>query len=109
MENDEYQYDNESQYDIAPYLPEHYPEHQRHWAAPGVPLNPNLRDGFDTTPNDDRETLEIHHWWGLAYIVTVEWDKDGAGDDPDKAEWRQRWFEAWPSGVRYTVDRKSVV
>jgi hypothetical protein len=82
------------------YLPEHYPENQRHWAAPGVPLNPNLRGEFDTTANDARETLEIHHWWGLAYIVTSEWHDTG---DRQNADWRQRWFKAWPTGVRYTV------
>ena len=90
------------EYEITPYLPEHYPENQRDWAAPGVPLNPHLRDGFDSTPNDERDALELHHWWGLAYIVTAEWQDT---NDSQNAQWRKRWFEVWPTGIRYTVRR----
>ncbi len=55
---------------IDDYLECHYFENQKHWACEGVPLNPVLREDFDGTPNEEREALEIEHWWNKPYITT---------------------------------------
>ena len=35
----------------------------------GVIVNPNLRDGFDSTDNASRPALETEDWFGLPYIA----------------------------------------
>jgi len=113
------------QVELSDYLPEHHFKNQAEWAAKSIPLNPNLRSDFDSTANEDREDLEVEHWWGKPYIVTQdywladnsyeeffqrmkEFDKDYAVES--EKEWNERiasnkdrWFKAWPSGVRYEV------
>jgi len=88
----------------------------------GVPINPELPEDFDNTPNDERPTDHIV-WWHKPYIVTDEWPgreswedyRDRlalAGFDPDKTpeQWDQfqedlerNWFAAYPTGTRYEV------
>jgi hypothetical protein len=114
--------------EVGDYLPAHYFENQKSWAAPNIPINPNLRTDFDSTPNDVRDELEIQHWWMKPYIVAVHYqvlDRDyaafvdrlqsynaggGSFSIMSKVEWsaqiadlKDRWFKAWPSGVRYDV------
>lgn len=91
----------------------------------GIPLNPRLRPDFDSTPNDERDALEIKDWWNKPYIETCSWaDMDETwesytkrmasspfGSEPElkevfierKLKQKQRWFNAWPSGTRYDV------
>jgi hypothetical protein len=113
---------------ISDYMPIHYFENQKYWVAPGIPINPTLRTDFDSTPNDERDDLEVEHWWLKPYIVTVHFrmvDKDYDAYvarlnsyKTDKytsviaipAEWevslendKQIWFSAWPSGTKYEL------
>lgn len=55
--------------EISEYKVENYFDNQKEWVAEQIPLNPNLRADFDVTPNDERDDLEISHWWGKPYIV----------------------------------------
>lgn len=85
---------------------------------------PILRPYFDSTPNDDRQALEIEDWWNKPYIVTRDWNdmcdtweayqERVAGlklSQPEtKAEFIARvrknedqWYSAWPTGTRYNV------
>jgi len=88
----------------------------------GVPINPDLPEGFDNTPNDERPP-EHGAWWYRPYIVTDEWpggesyedycDRMAlAGFEPDKTreQWekmqengKRNWYAAYPSGTRYEV------
>lgn len=105
------------------YENKHYFENQTNWVAPCIPLNPELRPGFDSTPNDDRADLEIEHWWNKPYIVTqqfcmrdrsytayVERLKSSDFKIDTEEEWTSKiekqmtsWMAAWPSGTRYDV------
>ncbi|ELV8578697.1 hypothetical protein QNF13_004051 [Vibrio vulnificus] len=109
--------------EISDYLPEHYPENQSCQVVKGIFINPNLRDDFDCTPNDEREFLENEHWYGRAYIVTDEFKSETyqefanrvAKYDPkyqleSESEFNERnqqsktaWLKAWPTGVRYEI------
>lgn len=114
------------QVEVTEYQPCHYFDNQKEWAAKGIPLNPNLRDGFDVTPNEERDDLEIAHWWGKPYIVTdgyrspddsyaafvermltygdKEEDLETEADyDLRIEEMKQNWFNAWESGIRYEI------
>ena len=106
------------------YEDRHRPENQP--MIQGVPFNPRLRDGFDNTPNDDRDPQEVDDWWGRAFIRSCSWaemadsysdyidrvSRPGLGDftpktreefDADQEARRIKWFESWPTGVRYEV------
>ncbi|WCH25132.1 hypothetical protein [Aeromonas salmonicida] len=85
--------------EVDEYLPEHYLENQTSWAAPGIPLNPKLREDFDNTPNEERDPLELKDWWRVPYIKTIDWAAFASSDE----EHRRSWFEAWPTGIRYDV------
>ncbi|WP_232340861.1 hypothetical protein [Vibrio vulnificus] len=105
--------------EISDYLPEHYPENQSCQVVKGIFINPNLRDDFDCTPNDEREFLENEHWYGRAYIVTDEFKSETyqefanrvAKYDPkyqleSESEFNERnqqakaaWLKAWPTGA----------
>lgn len=39
------------------------------------PIDPELPDGFYTTPNDERSTAELDEWWDHPYLTT---QKDGS-------------------------------
>ena len=89
----------------------------------GFPVNPVQRECFDITPNEDREPLEIEHWWGKPYIVSQDyWSPDSSYSEfvermskygpvtETEEEFNQRmasakaaWVKAWPTGVRYEV------
>ncbi|MDH0348208.1 hypothetical protein [Aeromonas dhakensis] len=93
-------------YSVDDYQPKHYLENQATWAAPGIPLNPCLRDDFDSTPNEERDDLELQHWWQVPYIVTYAWNEPSAEvGEEQREQWRVNWFKAWPTGVRYDVRR----
>lgn len=62
------------EYEIEDYLPEHYWQNQEDCeivAGWRIPINPNLRPDFDHTPNEERDYLEVEHWWGKPYVETV--------------------------------------
>jgi hypothetical protein len=109
--------------EIDTYQQKHWPENQQ-LVADRFPLNPILRDWFDQTPNNQREPLELEHWWDLPFILTDTWDNretqflahqarlraegfDGAlSTEQVEAELPKRkaeWFKSWPSGVRFEV------
>ena len=59
-----------------------------------IPVNPQLPEGFDCTPNSERP--ESHdQWWFKPFIVTVGF----SGDESQ----RSRWMNAWPAGTRFDV------
>lgn len=109
--------------EISDYLPEHYPENQTCEVVQGIFINPKLRSDFNYTPNDERETLEIEHWYGRPYIETDEYSSETyaefvvrmASYDFDykpesEHEFNERtqklkesWFKAYPTGIRYEV------
>ena len=111
--------------EISDYIESNRYCNQENWIK-GIPLNPLLRDDFDSTPNDEREPLEIEDWWNKPYIVTYSWDDMNESWDQYKArmtqygydetsmdteavflkrmsENKERWFRGWPSGTRYEV------
>lgn len=87
----------------------------------GIPVDPDLPEGFDETPNEERP--ESHdQWWDRPFIVTDRWQPEtweqyrdrlaSYGYEPDhtpeawdqwQAEREQRWFQSFPSGVCYHV------
>jgi len=106
----------------SPYEDKHRPESQM--LIEGVPFNPALREDFDQTPNDDREDLEIEDWWDFPFIRSYTWadmgdsyssylarvsdtkdytPKSREEFDKEQKERRIKWFEAWPTGIRYDV------
>ncbi len=109
--------------EISDYLPEHYPENQTCEVVQGIFINPNLRSDFNRTPNDEREDLEIEHWYGRPYIETDEYSSEtycefvarmARYDSDCKSESerdfnertqknKESWFKAYPTGIRYEV------
>jgi hypothetical protein len=91
--------------------------------ADGIPINPDLRPGFDSTPNEQRDSQEVSAWWNKPYILTRRWcdmsetwdkysnrakesDFEALPQDVYEADLEQRrlkWFESWSSGIRYDV------
>lgn len=78
-----------------------------------VPVNPKLPRNFSNTRNEDRPASH-QRWWHRAYIETCTWEQMRAGapgpqnaTDEERAawfeDWRQRWFQSWPTGTRYDV------
>lgn len=107
---------------LSPYEDKHRPENQIQ--VEGIPINPTLRDDFDSTPNEDREELEISDWWGRPFIRLHTWadmsdsyngylarvseiedytPKSREMFDHEQDERRAKWFESWPTGIRYDV------
>src|SRR5690606_7575640 len=35
-----------------------------------LPLDPELPEGFDCTPNDERSSAQLDEWWDQPYLVT---------------------------------------
>lgn len=85
--------------EVGVYLPQHYYSNQVNWATDRIPINPCQRDDFDSTPHENRDPLELEHWWDMPYIQTCEWSDIGSSN----AEHREEWLKYWPSGIRYTV------
>jgi len=99
---------------------------QTEWAD-GFAVNPNLRPGFDDTPNELRDNDEIADWWGKPYIVTTHidelpmmsqtWDEKVAlfkqynwALNPTREQFeaaqqqsRARFLADRPEGINYTV------
>ena len=115
-------YDDEM-IEIDTYQEKHWPRNQQ-LAADRFPLNPTLRKWFDNTPNEQRERLEVTHWWDLPFIVADTWEHTVAHArehgarlraegveyarseeqiEADLAKQKISWFETWPSGTRYEV------
>lgn len=110
------------------YLKKHHPEQQAN-TVNGVIINPVLRDGFNDTPNEERDPLEIEHWFGRSYIVTDDWSsreetwEDHVARlkaspaikgwempipareeyDKEQAAQRESWFNSYPTGIRYEI------
>ncbi len=88
----------------------------------GIPVNPELPEGFDSTPNGQRPDSH-HEWWYRPFIVEEQWSdiseswneykirlaRHGFRPDHTEAEWvemqaqaRAEFLENWPNG-RFTV------
>lgn len=78
-----------------------------------VPFNPKLPRNFDNTANDERPASH-KRWWHRPFIVSTSWDDEeaftrartdqyAAGQIAKLPEDRERWFKAWPTGVRFCV------
>lgn len=101
----------------------HWPQNQQ-MVAERYPINPTLRHWFDQTPNAERESQELAHWWDLPFILTDTWEDQEAvirnhqarlrangyesalSADQVEAQMpvrRAEWFKSWPSGTRYEV------
>lgn len=112
------------------YEKRHYPENQK--LFDGIPFDPVLPDGFDNTPNEYREPLEVEHWWDRPFIVPVYFNEMLADNSyqeyvarcseflsyaslgsvhlDTEERWLERrqdhmakWYAAYPSGVRFDV------
>ncbi len=59
----------------------------------GIPVNPELPEGWDDTSHEDRPNCHFK-LWGRAYITT---QKFFPAIDSDT------WFDHWPNGTRYDV------
>ena len=87
----------------------------------GIPIDPELPEGFDDTPNGQRPDSH-DEWWHRPYIVTDRWEPEsfeqyrdrlaGLGYEPDmtaeqwaesQAQRRAAWFAEFPEGTRYMV------
>ena len=107
---------------VSPYLDEHRPEVQE--CIHGIPINPNLRSGFDDTANDDRDPLEISDWWGRPFIRTESWDDNAESwashvkrlkqypsieiiekevYEAQQIESKKGWLGSFPTGIRYEI------
>lgn len=86
------------------YESQHRPENQTH-IQDGVCINPQLREYFDTTPNEEREDLEISDWWDRPYIQTTTWAQmPPLNGTPEEIEAKHaKWLESFPNGTRYDV------
>jgi len=92
-----------------------------HHPVNGIPVNPNLPEDFDNTDNESRP-VSHQRWWHKPYILTDEWKGESweqyrdrlalGGYEPDhtpeawaelQADMKAKWFESFPSGVRYEV------
>jgi hypothetical protein len=60
----------EEEVKITEYKPENHFDNQKEWVTELIPLNPMLRDDFGNTPNEERDSLEVEHWWDKPYIVS---------------------------------------
>ena len=85
----------------------------------GVAIDPFLPNDFYNTPNKERDTNELAHWWGRAFITTESFREDSyeeycermseykldsleeftARRDDEERSWNNRWI----GGVRYDV------
>jgi len=89
----------------------------------GIHVNPERPEDFGCTPNEERSAEEMDKWWEVPY---VEVDGFSVPDENYQAfvermtgyaqqvekeaeynaqieEWRRGWFEAYPTGYRFTV------
>lgn len=88
-----------------------------------IPVNPELPEGFEETPNDGRP--ESHRvWWYRPFIRTDDYETRYKGTYTDyksrmenivdeidseevynqkQEENRRKWFDAFPTGIRYNV------
>ncbi|WP_022954781.1 hypothetical protein [Leucothrix mucor] len=108
--------------EISAYLEEHRPAEQE--TIGGVIINPKQRSGFDDTPNEDRDRLEISDWWGKPYIRTYKWGdnlesweehvarmsqypdakvRSKEDYEEDMMERKQSWYASFPEGIKYEV------
>ena len=89
----------------------------------GIAVNPLLPDDFYDTPNDERDTNELAHWWGRPFITTesfmedsyeaycermTEFDAEYKLESLEEFTTRREneeksWNEHWVGGVRYDV------
>ncbi|WP_326430347.1 hypothetical protein VQ574_21730 (plasmid) [Stutzerimonas frequens] len=109
--------------EIDTYQEIHWPQNQN-LVGERFPLNPILRNWFDQTPNTERESLELSHWWDLPFIVTDTWEDQEAHHrnhqarlraegyakalseeqvEAELADRRANWFNNWPTGTRYEI------
>lgn len=108
--------------EIDSYEEKHFLENQK--VTQGIPINPCLREHFDSTPHDDRESREINDWWDTPYIVTsyvsdrlesysdyhsrvssfegMKVESESVFDDRMK-EIKEYFLSKYPSGTSYTV------
>ena len=107
------------------YKTEHYFDNQTSFIANDIPFNPNLRWDFDNTPHEERDPLEMEHWWDKPYIVSTPYEPADAsykayvdriksyGIDAEirpESQWneeqhkfKESWFNSFPSGIRFEV------
>lgn len=108
--------------EIDSYEEKHYLENQN--LVQGVPINPCLREHFDSTPNELRECQETDDWWGTPFIVTADINnavesyesyrsrlssfKGMEIEDEDifnarMENTKKQFLESYPTGTSYTV------
>ena len=108
--------------EISAYLEEHRPAEQE--TIGGVIINPKQRSGFDNTPNDDRDPLELDDWWARPYIRSYKWEDNQESWEehvarmsqypdaqvPSKEDYEkdmvqreQSWNKSFPEGIKYEV------
>lgn len=100
------------------YLPEHYPENQTCERVEDIFINPHLRESFNSTPNNDRDSLEWEHWYARPFIEIDEHSEESYQDyvkrmssidieiklDTEsqfyerQKELKDAWLKAWPTG-----------
>lgn len=105
--------------ELADYEEKHRYRNQTEWVDE-IPINPELRSGFDCTPNYERDDREIADWWGKPYIRTDQWINESYSDYCTRVNLKERtqseaqflaqqkinrdqWYAAWPEGTRYDV------
>lgn len=109
--------------ELADYEEKHRYTNQAEWIDQQnreIPFNPVLRPGFDCTPNHERDDNEVADWWGKPFICTDKWLDETYEDyckrvnvkelRQSEAQFvaqkkidRDRWYTAWPDGIRYSV------
>lgn len=108
---------------ISPYLEKHRPQHQE--CMDDIPINPQLRSGFDNTAHRDRDPMELQDWLDRPFIVTETWDSiekrarehraeclqnrpweaEDSEDDFEEQLLQQkaRWLKRFPTSTRYQI------
>lgn len=116
-------YDEGEMVEIDTYQEKHWPQNQE-LVAGRFPLNPILREWFDDTSNEQRENLEVEHWWDLPFIMRDTWEDQEAHFRSHQATLRAElwdralseaeveaqlpgkkatWLASWPAGERFEV------
>ena len=77
-------------------------EYQAENYVNGIFINPVLPDNFWTEPMESRTPEHMRHWENMPFITTDEYQ---AADEfsPFREEFKQNWFNAFPTGTAYRV------
>lgn len=107
---------------ICPYESKYYRENQKN-IIDGIPIDPILRDNFNSIEHRLRDKKELIDWWGKPFIYTIIFNEINYFDYCNTSESfledklletieefttridkeREAWLQSWKNGIRYDV------